>query len=573
MPASLPSAVRLALAQVNPLVGAINANAAIVEKYILQAHAAGAHLLVFPELMLCGYPPKDLLIQEGFVAAAADAAEHLGASVPADLTVVLGLPLPADEGITNSLLAFRGGRRLARYDKRLLPTYDVFDEDRYFLRGDAPTVIDVHGVPCGLSICEDLWKGEDVGFKGRYRYAPDPVRALVDAGASLIINPSASPFVLGKGARHRALLRHHAQTHNVWVAAVNQVGGNDELIFDGHACVFDPTGKLVAAAPGFSEEMLIADLTPTPLPVDDPLLSTTPEAQIFLALRLGLADYCRKTGFRSALLGVSGGIDSAVVAAIAVVALGPDNVLGVAMPGPYSSPGSLNDAIDLTRRLGTRLVTIPIESMLDAARHVIDPAFAYLDASPLGAALPDIAEENIQSRLRGVITMTLSNRTGSLVLTTGNKSELSVGYCTLYGDMNGGLAVISDLTKGQVYALARWLNDNHRECGLPCPPIPESTITKPPSAELAPGQRDQDTLPPYDQLDDIVRRYIETHQSPAGIARDTGYPRPLVDRICRMIDRNEYKRKQLTTGLKISSVAFGVGRRMPIARGWYEYPP
>lgn len=574
--------MKLALAQINPTIGDMKGNAALV----LDAADRCAHvdLLVCPELCLTGYPPKDLLMHEGFLAEANAAAESLARSLPHGLTVVLGLPLlsASGQGVTNSLVAIRGGSIVARYDKRLLPTYDVFDEDRYFVPGSLARVIDVRAgartIRVGLSICEDLWRGEDAGFASRYLDAPDPVAELIHAGARLIINPSASPFVLGKSARHRDILRRHATTHRVHVASVNQVGGNDDLVFDGHSCVIDPAGDLIAAAKGFESDLLVVELdtesqgssprksTPAP-PIADPA-AAPPEQLAFHALRLGIADYCRKTGFSSVLLGLSGGIDSALTASLAAAALGPGNVLGVALPGPFSSDHSVEDARDLASRLGIRFEIVQINSAFEAMRPPLDHVFRSLARPALGASLPDLAEENLQSRLRGVVLMALSNRTGSLVLTTGNKSELAVGYCTLYGDMNGGLAVLSDVSKQLVYRLARFINDRHAQLGFAAPPIPHRSITKPPSAELRPNQTDQDSLPPYDVLDEIIDRYVEHRQHPARITRETAFDAEIVDRVTRMIDLTEYKRAQAATGLKITSVAFGPGRRVPIAQRW-----
>lgn len=574
--------MRLALAQINPTIGDIDGNAEIIRRFIDAARRQKADLVVLPELCLSGYPPKDLLLQEGFIEAVTAAARDIGEKHTAGITAVFGAPLPLDPGqprgpIANALVAYRDNTYVDRYDKRLLPTYDVFDEDRYFRSGARAVVIDVAGVPVGLSVCEDLWKGEDAGFASRYFGAPDPVAELVAAGARVIINPSASPFVLGKGQKHRKILRDHAVRHGVYVAAVNQVGGNDELIFDGHAAVYDPAGRLIAAGPGFGEDVLVCDIPsgsrstglPTPSPdVADPLLSAPTEQLLFHALVLGIRDYCRKTGFKSAIVGLSGGIDSALVGTLAAAALGPTNVLGLAMPGKYSSDHSRRDAYELARRLGMPCQTIPIDPPFDGFRGVLDAAFKERHGRTLGASLPDITEENLQSRIRGTILMGVSNRSGSIVLTTGNKSELAVGYCTLYGDMNGGLAVLSDVSKMQVYALSRWINANHHACGFDRPPIPEPSITKAPSAELRPNQTDQDSLPPYDVLDQIIERYIERHESPAHIAAQTGIDAATIARTIRMIDNSEYKRKQLATGLKVTTVAFGFGRRFPIAQGW-----
>ena len=603
--------MRLALAQINPTVGDIAGNAAFIAKFVGRAREAGADLVVFPELALCGYPPRDLLLQEGFVEACAAAAKSLGELHSEGITVVFGAALPADRaagtnpstrGIANALLVYRDGNFIAYYDKRLLPTYDVFDEDRYFVPGEHPVVLEIPsnhgpGMRVGLSICEDLWRGEDVGFSHRYLARPDPVAELVKPpdggpGAQIIINPSASPFVLGKGQRHRELLRKHAVSNKVYVAAVNQVGGNDELVFDGHAAVFNPDGSLIAAGKGFEEDLVVIDLPrvsveivthytePDPyveemsvhsiqiVGVPDPIIRASPDEALFRALVLGVRDYCRKTGFKSAVLGLSGGIDSAVCCVIAAAALGPANVLGVSLPSRYSSEGSKHDARDLAGNLGVPFQTIPIEPAFEAMLESLAPSF--------GNRASDVTEENLQSRVRGTILMGLSNKFGHIVLTTGNKSELAVGYCTLYGDMNGGLAVLSDVTKQWVYRLARWMNANPEKLGLhdpegrarPRPPIPESSITKPPSAELRPNQTDQDSLPPYDVLDEIIERYVERREAPARIISETGFDAATVARVVRLIDVSEYKRKQAAVGIKVTGVAFGSGRRYPIAQGY-----
>ncbi len=562
--------MRLALAQLNPTIGAIDHNAGLIERAIHEARAAGADLLVTPELSICGYPPKDLLLREGFIQRCAQTAKRIGETMTEGMAVILGCPLPIKNGLANSLLLYRDNKLIDHYDKRLLPTYDVFDEDRYFVAGDRAVVHEIAGVRVGLSICEDLWKGDDVGFADQHARDADPVEALIDAGAQLIVNPSGSPFVLGKGKRHRELVARHAERHSVFVASTNQVGGNDELIFDGHACVYDPKARLLAAGPGFQEHVTICDIEPDThgvADVDDPRVGTTGEELLSRALTLGVRDYVHKTGFERVVLGLSGGIDSAVTAVIAAAALGPKSVTCLAMPGKYSSGHSVEDARELAQRLGTKFVIVPIEEAFDGARATIDSAFDDLGVSRLGASLPDIAEENLQSRIRGMIVMAHSNRTGELVLTTGNKSELAVGYCTLYGDMNGGLAVLSDLLKTQVFAIARWINENALALGLPPSPIPQNTIDKPPSAELAPDQKDIDSLPPYDMLDPIVAGLIEQKLSPATLVSQ-GFDDAVVSRIARLIDQNEYKRKQLATGLKVSGVAFGFGRRMPIAQRW-----
>ena len=567
----------LALAQFNSTVGDINTNTRRMLEWINRAKAAGADCVVFPELALCGYPPKDLLLQSGFIASCESHARSLGESCPTGITVIFGVALPAAEAgsICNSLVAFRDGTQVARYDKRLLPTYDVFDEDRYFYAGHSPVVIDVPHpdgtVRIGLSICEDLWKGEDAGFSWRYQGRPDPVPDLIAAGAQLIVNPSASPFVLGKGKRHRQILRAHAIRHKVYVAAVNVVGANDELVFDGHAATFAPDGTLIAAGPGFVEDLVLVKLplnAAAHASVRDAAVETSDPELAFRALTLGVRDYLAKTGFRKAILGLSGGIDSALTACIAVAAVGAENVLGVSMPGPYSSEHSRSDAYELARRLGITCLTTPIQQIVDGFRSPLDAAFASQHLSSLGANLPDITEENLQSRCRGTILMAISNRTGSIVLTTGNKSELAVGYCTLYGDMNGGLAVLSDVPKQLVYELARWINANPHSAGFNQSPIPVESISKPPSAELRPDQTDQDSLPPYELLDQIILLYVEERKNAAEITALLACDASIVHRILRLIDLSEYKRKQAAIGIKISTVAFGSGRRYPIAQRW-----
>jgi NAD+ synthetase len=568
--------MRIALAQTNPTIGDLAGNAARMAEFAAEAARAGAELVVFPELAICGYPPRDLLSADRFVAACVRELDRVGREAPRGLTVVAGTPLPMDRehpgrGTHNSLLVYHDGECLAHYDKQLLPTYDVFDEDRYFEPGRTPRVIEVGGRRVGLAICEDLWKGEDAGFASRYASAADPVAALTTHGAEIIVVPSASPFVLGKNRRHRDILRAHARRHGLWVCSVNQVGGNDDLLFDGHACVVAPDGSITAAAPGFDEHLLLTDLHfdgRPGQPVEDPATATPDERLVWDALTLGVRDYVTKCGFRSVVLGISGGIDSALVAAIAARALGPGNVLGVRMPGAFSSEHSLSDAAALAEALGIGMTTVPIQPGFEGIKAAVDPAFAEIGRSTLGQALPDLTQENLQSRVRGAIIMAVSNRTGALVLTTGNKSEVAVGYCTLYGDMNGGLAVLSDIPKTMVYRLSRYANTHHAELGFPRPPIPEASITKPPSAELAPDQLDSDSLPPYEVLDVIVERAIEHHQSADRIIADTGIDADTVRRVCRLIDRNEYKRQQLAVGLKVTTVAFGSGRRVPIAQRW-----
>lgn len=575
--------MRLALVPINPVVGDVDGNAEQVRAGLHAARHAGADVALFPELCLCGYPPKDLLLAEGFVGACVEASKKIGLRETSGITAVFGTPLPI-EGvrgpIANGLVVYRDNVFIDRYAKRLLPTYDVFDEDRYFEPGRTPCVVRVPtaggAVPVGLAVCEDLWRGDDAGFSSKYRGLGDPVAELVAAGARVILSPSASPFVLFKGELHRGILRDHAARHGVHVASLNQLGGNDELVFDGHALVYGPGGNLAAAGKCFDPGPLVTDLLfDSPRGSDgvgasvrDTFLEKPPEARLFTALVTGVRDYLRKTGFKHAVLGVSGGIDSAVTAALAVVALGKDNVLGVALPGPYSSAHALEDARALSERLGMRMITAPIAEPFAGFRGALRGVMEDVGQPPLGAALPDLAEENVQSRIRGTMLMAISNRTGAMLLTTGNKSELAVGYCTLYGDMNGGLAVLSDVSKQWVYRLARWMNARAGEAGFAGPPIPERSISKPPSAELRPDQKDQDSLPEYDVVDTVVERYVERHESPDRIARETGIDEATVRRLARMVDTAEFKRKQTAVGLKVTSVAFGSGRRWPIAQGW-----
>ena len=570
--------MRIALAQINPTIGDLEANAALITSSIREARDAGADLVLLPELCVCGYPPKDLLLLEGFVDQCARTAKTIGESETEGITAVIGTPLPFDREastgrLANSLVVYRDNRFVDFYDKRLLPTYDVFDEDRYFTPGDRAVVVEVAGRKVGLTLCEDLWRGEDAGFSWRYRDAPDPVAAVAEAGAEIIVNPSGSPFVLHKGLKHRALLADHAKRHRIWVVATNQVGGNDELIFDGHAAAIDPAGRLVAAGPGFRPALTVFDIGDDAPEVADPRIGAGAETLLIEALTLGVRDYLRKTGFAGATLGLSGGIDSAVTAAIAARAIGPEKLTGIGMPGPYSSPHSVDDARELAERLGCRFEVAPIGSAFDAFKQTLDPVFAKLGHAGIGESLPDLTQENLQSRLRGVTMMAISNRSGDILLTTGNKSEMAVGYATLYGDMNGGLAVLSDITKNQVYAIARAMNDRHADFGFTRPPIPENTIEKPPSAELAPDQIDADSLPPYDVLDEIVARFVERHQNVGTIVSETGFDDGAVRRIIRLININEYKRKQAATGLKVSGVAFGVGRRFPIAQQYADRSP
>lgn len=558
--------MRIALAPINPTVGDLAGNARLIEGAVREAGAVD--LVVLPELSICGYPPRDLLREPGFVAACVEHANALARLSAGGPAIVVGCPVQDGQGVRNALLVSRDGELSQTYFKRLLPTYDVFDEDRYFVAGDGACVLDIAGRRVGLAICEDLWMGQDAGEHWRYRGKGDPVEALVAAGADVIVAPSASPFVEGKHERHLALVGGHAKRHGVWVLGVNQAGANDDLIFDGHAIAFDPKGELRAAGPRFGNGPTAVDLSEVGPRARESMLDAGADVALGEALAVGVRDYLRKTGFGRVLIGLSGGIDSAVTCAVAVMAIGAENVLGVAMPGPYSSDHALDDARSLAENMGVKLVTLPIAEPMAGFRGVLDNAFGEVGATELGEKRPDIAEENLQSRLRGTAIMALSNRLGALVLTTGNKTELAVGYCTLYGDMNGALAPLADLTKLRVYELARAMNDNPIAFGLATPPIPVGTIEKPPSAELAPDQRDDDTLPAYDVLDRIVELRVVQRLGVDRIVAETGCEAEVVTRMCRLVAINEHKRWQYGVALKVTPVAFGPGRRMPIAQGW-----
>lgn len=557
--------MKILFAPINPIVGDIEGNASIIEGVIQDAVASGDALVVTPELALCGYPPKDLLWQDQFVEQCMRAADRIGSSCPASLTIIIGTPWRSETGaVHNALVAYRGGERLRVYAKRLLPTYDVFDEDRYFTPGDRAGVIDVivsgRTVRVGLAICEDLWRGEDAGFASRYRELPDPIVALAQESCDCVISPSASPFVSGKTDRHRNIIRSAAMRLRVPVYSVNQLGGNDELIFDGHVFGFDASGAEIVARPRFIDGTVRVSMGQRAVLAPH----QSDEADLFDALTLGVRDYLRKTGFNSALIGLSGGIDSALTAVIACAAIGPSRVHGLAMPSKYSSDHSIQDALDLASNLGMRCDIVPIQDGFERLSIAADHYFESRGLARIGENLPDLTEENLQSRIRGTLLMAASNRTGSIVLTTGNKSEMAVGYCTLYGDMNGGLAVLSDVTKQWVYRLSRWINEHHGRCGFPSPPIPVRSIEKAPSAELRPNQTDQDSLPTYEVLDAIIAAAVEERKGAAAIVA-MGFDEHTVRRILRLIDIAEYKRKQAALGLKVSTVAFGSGRRWPIA--------
>ena len=552
--------MRIALAQLNFTVGAFGANFARMRRGVERARAQHADLLVFTELAATGYPPRDLVQRAAFVDDNLELVERLAALSDDRLGVVVGFvdrnPGADGKSLYNAAAVCHQGRVIARRHKCLLPTYDVFDEDRYFEPARSLVPVDFRGVKLGVHICEDVWTSEDI--LPRRLYHRDPVDELAAQGAQLFINLSSSPFDTSKAEVRRQLIRRKAKQHGRYFLYVNQVGGNDELVFDGHSLGIDATGEVFVRGRDFEEDFLVCDvpdeaLTGAPSPARHlgtlgPVSATSIEAA-WKALVLGLRDYVGKCGFSKAVLGVSGGIDSALVACLAVEALGPDRLLVVSMPTRYSSAHSLRDAQALAGNLGVSHRVIEIDDVFQSYLDALAPAFEGLQ--------PDVTEENIQARVRGTVLMALSNKLGAILLTTGNKSELAVGYCTLYGDMAGGLAVINDVPKTLVYELARFANRDGRR-------IPESTLTKPPSAELRPDQKDTDSLPPYDVLDPIVEAYIERDLSPEAIVR-LGFDRDVVERVTRLIDVNEYKRRQAAPGLKITTKAFGVGRRFPIA--------
>lgn len=546
--------MKLALAQFNPTVGDLAANADSILRFVARAEERRVDLTVFPELALSGYPPLDLVGSAGYLAANEAQLQRLAAA-SANLRTAIAVgycgALPSGRA-ANCLACLARGQVAFRQPKMLLPTYDVFDERRYFAPGDKAGLWTYRGERIGLTICEDAWN--DKQFWERSRYARDPVEELASQGIDILVNVSASPYHIGKRGLRLQMIQAAVRRHGINAVLVNQVGGNDQLVFDGSSFGVDASGTLRTRAASFREDLVVWD-TKQPGEVRceawDPPSGRSEAAAVFAALSMGTRDYVTKCGFGSAIIGLSGGIDSSVTAAVAVDALGSANVTGVAMPGPYSSTASLTDARQTADALGIRFETVDIRPIYRACLDRLAPLFA-------GTA-PNIAEENLQARLRGNTLMALSNKFGSLVLTTGNKSELAVGYCTIYGDMCGGLAVISDVPKTLVYELAGIANQKYPSA------VPDSVLTKPPSAELRPDQKDSDSLPPYDALDPILRLYVEENRSAAEIAADLGQPEALVRDIARKVDRNEYKRQQAAPGLRVTSKAFGMGRRFPIA--------
>ena len=541
--------MKIALGQINPTVGDFSGNAAKIIQFALQARNAGAGLILFPELAVSGYPPRDLVESPSFVARSHATVETIAAETRG-ITVICGTvtPAEADSGkkVMNSAALLREGRIDFIQSKMLLPTYDVFDEMRNFAPAKSQQLFSLCGKQMALTICEDAWN--DKRFWNRRLYGIDPVEELVRAGGNFVLNISASPFWLGKRELRREMLTSIAQNQKVPVAMVNQVGGNDSLVFDGSSIVIAPGGEVIVQGKSFEEDLIYFDSQK--LTGDMHPQVEGEEASAYQALVLGTRDYVHKCGFKRAIIGLSGGIDSALTASIAADALGPENLIGVGMPGPYSSPGSINDARELSDNLKIRFELLSINAIYEAARQTLAPVFA---GTP-----PDVTEENIQSRARGLLLMSMSNKFGALVLSTGNKSELAVGYCTLYGDMVGGLAVISDVPKTLVYRLSAYVNSRRKV-------IPQATIEKPPSAELRPDQKDSDSLPPYEVLDPILEDFVEESRSAEQIALAHDFDLDLVRRVIRMVERSEYKRQQASPGIKISAKAFGYGRRFPIA--------
>jgi NAD+ synthetase len=547
--------VKIALAQINPTVGDFRGNSAKIVDFARRAAAVGADLVVFSELAICGYPPADLLEKSSFVARAGEAMLEVATATAAlPIAIIAGFVTPAENGsgkrVRNSAALVRGGKIEFVQSKRLLPFYDVFDEQRYFAPAERQEVIHLGGERVALTICEDAWN--DKGFWPSRLYTVDPVEELMreagDGSGMIAINISASPYWRNKRTVRFEMLAAIAKRHRVPVVMVNQVGGNDSLIFDGSSLAVGPDGELLARAHAFEEDLVFLDTKA--LVGDIRPKDHTQDAGIYEALVLGTRDYVRKCGFSKALVGLSGGIDSALVACIAVEALGKENVRGVTMPSQYSSSGSVDDSVALAANLGIRLDHIAIEGLFQQYEQALAPLFV--------GTKPDLTEENIQSRIRGALLMALSNKTGALVLTTGNKSEMSVGYCTLYGDMVGALAVIGDVMKTRVYDLCRYVN---REGEV----IPAAILEKPPSAELRPGQKDSDSLPPYEVLDPILEAYVERYETPEAIAAERGFDLELVRSVVKLVERSEYKRQQAAPVLKVTEKAFGMGRRFPIA--------
>ena len=580
--------MKIAIAQLNPTIGDLVGNSQKILQVAHQVADQGVELLLTPELSLCGYPPRDLLLNPSFIQAMATQLAKLATELPPQMRVLVGTVQPNPDTIANggkplfnSVACLFGGKIQEFFYKRLLPTYDVFDEDRYFAPGEATGVLQIpcdsigvtkkdRSIEIGVTICEDLWNDEE--FWGRRSYAVNPIAELGMMEVDLVINLSASPYCVGKQKIREAMLSHSTKRHQQAIIYLNQVGGNDDLIFDGGSFTCDRTGAVIYRAATFSTEVAILEFDPQSQNLTalrktsgtslretsvtssgnslTPLVMSAPE-EIWHALVLGVKDYAHKCGFQQVVLGLSGGVDSALVAAIATASLGAENVLGVLMPSPYSSDHSVSDALELAQNLGIKTQTLPIKELMAGYDRTLEDLFTGTNFG--------IAEENIQSRIRGNLLMAIANKFGYLLLSTGNKSEMAVGYCTLYGDMNGGLAVIADVPKTQVYAICHWLNESHPQIK-----IPQQILTKAPSAELKPGQVDQDSLPEYEVLDDILDRFICQHQSLEEIVA-AGFSPQIVNQVIKLVTRAEFKRRQAPPGLKITDRAFGTGWRMPIA--------
>jgi len=541
--------VKIALGQINPTVGDFSGNVKKIVEFSQRALSAGAGMILFPEMSICGYPARDWVENLAFVEKCRESAEQIAAGTRG-IAVICGSVTPTHAAtgktVMNSALFMRDGKIEFVQSKMLLPTYDVFDELRNFEPAHQQGLFQFCGKQMALTICEDAWN--DKQFWDRQLYQVDPVEQLMKAGGNFILNISASPFWIGKRELRRDMLAAIARQYKVPVVLVNQVGGNDQLIFDGSSLVLAPDGRIIAQGKSFEEDLVFFD--PNALTGDMHEQIEGVEASVYAALVLGTRDYVRKCGFHHVVIGLSGGIDSALTAAIAVDALGAENVIGIGMPSPYSSRGSIDDARELATNLGIRFELLRINSIFDSFGQTLKPAFAGLNE--------DVTEENIQARIRGTLLMALSNKFRALVLSTGNKSELGVGYCTLYGDMCGGLAIISDVPKTMVFRLAQYVNSRK-------PVIPQSTLTKPPSAELRPNQKDSDSLPPYELLDVILEEYVENNKSADEIAHTHNFDLAVVRRVTQLVEGTEYKRQQAAPTLKISKKAFGMGRRFPVA--------
>ncbi len=571
--------MKIAIAQLNPTIGDLVGNAQQILAAATQAMAQDVRLLLTPELSLCGYPPRDLLLQPDFVQAMAATLTTLARDLPPELIVLVGTAVTNDKAaqeggkpLFNSIALLENGAVQHYFHKQLLPTYDVFDEDRYFESGRRAHHTTLDGLRIGITICEDLWNDEE--FWGKRNYPANPLADLTASGIDLTINLSASPFTVGKSKIREAMLSHSARRYGHPIIYVNQVGGNDDLIFDGNSFAVNRQGEVICRARAFEPDLVVLNADPKIGKLFSHCAPQTDcqEAEIWAALVLGVRDYAHKCGFKQAVLGLSGGIDSALVATIAAAALGAENVLAVLMPSPYSSDHSITDALALATNLGIQTQTLAIGDLMQGYDQTLHQLFAHTK--------PDITEENLQSRIRGNLLMAIANKFGYLLLSTGNKSEMAVGYCTLYGDMNGGLAVIADVPKTWVYRVCEWINQRagsgsqgsdaildtwNLTTDTFSPVIPIHILTKAPSAELKPGQVDQDSLPDYGVLDDILDRLIHNHESVGQIV-EAGHDRPTVEKVVKLVNRAEFKRKQAPPGLKITDRAFGTGWRMPIAK-------